>query len=422
MKARITTQLSRFAPLAEFSISLMRTCLLLFGLALLWLTLSAFTAGETINVGQAPRWIGTGDLNRDGHSDLAVANRESDDISVLLGNGAGGFTLQTLLDTGKAPNSVTVADFSSDGIPDLAITNRGSDTLLIFLGVGDGNFTLSSSHAVGDGPRTSTVADFNGDNIVDIAVVHRVSDDIIIFLGDGTGGFSQEHRFFSGDGSREAVAGDFNHDGVVDLAVTAKFVDKVFAFTGNGDGTFILTDETRSERQPVSVAAGDFNADGTLDLAVANLGIKAEPVESSGISILEGDGNGNFARVKKLSAGNGPRKVIVADLNNDGVLDLAAANERSDDVSVWLGNGTGDFGPQARWGRGSGIGSGPQFLTAVDVNSDGRLDLVVTNLCSDFISILINDFVFTSPPDPDPEDPDPNTFNFCIEGEVQRRY
>lgn len=394
---------------------------MIIGLTLIWFAVSAFASGGTIVIGQGPRWVATGDFNLDGKADLAVANRVSDDVSILLGNGTGQFTLRTLLATGRSPNSVTVADFSSDGIPDLSVTNRVSNTLSIFLGVGNGDFLLFDTHDVGEGPRTSEAADFNGDDMIDLAVVHRVSDDIIILLGDGTGGFIQGNRFFSGDGSREAVAGDFNHDGVVDLAVAVKFENMASTFTGNGDGTFILSDKTRVGQQPTSITTGDFNSDGILDLAVANLGTSENQLKTSRIAILEGDDNGNFTKVNKLRVGDGPRKVITADLNNDGILDLAVANERSDNVTVRLGDGAGDFGPLANWGRGSGIGSGPQSLVAVDVNSDGLLDLVVTNLCSDFISILINDALFTNPIT-DPPDPDPNTFTHCIEGDVIRRY
>ncbi len=399
----------------------MRICALLFGLVFLWLTQTAFISGENIKVGHGPRWVSTGDFNLDGHPDLTVANRQSHNISILLGAGAGGFTLQALLDADKSTNSVTVTDFNSDDIPDIAVTNRASNTVQIFLGVGNGDFFLINKYTVGDGPRTSVAADFNGDGIVDLAVVHRVSDDIIILLGDGKGGFTQGNRFFSGNGSREAVAGDFNHDGMVDLAVAAKFENMVFAFTGSGNGLFILSDKIRVGQQPTSITAEDFNADGILDLAVANLGIKDRPMKSSNISILVGDGQGNFTRTDSLEVGDGPRKVITADLNNDGILDLAVANERSDNVTVRLGNGTGSFGPPANWGRGFGIGSGPQSLAALDVNSDGLLDLVVTNLCSDFISVLINNFVFIQP-NPEPEDPDPNLFNYCIEGDIKRKY
>jgi hypothetical protein len=395
--------------------------ILFFGMGVLWMTQSGFTSGGATMVGQGPRWVATADFNSDGKADLAVANRISDDISILLGNGTGGFTLRTLLATGRSPNSVTVADFSSDGIPDIAVTNRVSNTLSIFLGIGNGDFILFATHDVGDGPRTSEAADFNGDNIIDLAVSHRVSDDIIIYIGDGSGGFVQQDRFFSGDGSREAVAGDFNQDGIVDLAVAAKFENKVVTFTGNGDGTFILSDKTRVGQYPTSIATGDFNSDGILDLAAANLGSITDPLKTSRIAILAGDGNGKFIRVKKLKVGDGPRKVITADFNNDGILDLAVANERSDNVSVRLGDGNGGFNPPVNWGRGTGIGSGPQSLAAVDVNSDGLLDIVATNLCSDFISILINDFVFTNPIT-DPPDPDPNTFTHCIEGDIKRRY
>src|SRR5216683_2066105 len=69
----------------------------------------------------------------------------------------------------------------------------------------------------------------------------------------------------------------------------------------------------------LSVAVGDFNGDGVQDLAVANFG-------SDNVSILLGYGDGDFQAPRNLLTGLYPRSVAVGDFNGDGVLDLAAAN------------------------------------------------------------------------------------------------
>src|SRR5690242_1609587 len=84
--------------------------------------------------------------------------------------------------------------------------------------------------------------------------------------------------------------------------------------------------------RPVSAAVGDFNQDGIPDLAVANQG-------SDTISILLGRGDGAFQAARSFSTGSGPRCVAVADVNGDGLADLVVANAGSHDVSVLLGNG-----------------------------------------------------------------------------------
>ena len=100
-----------------------------------------------------------------------------------------------------------------------------------------------------------------------------------------------------------------------------------------------------------AVAVADLNGDGKLDLAVANNG-------SNNVSVLLGNGNGTFAAAQNFITGTEPRSVAVADLNGDGKPDLAVASYGDGTVSVLLGNGNGTFRPprtsppaaaRARW-------------------------------------------------------------------------
>ena len=101
---------------------------------------------------------------------------------------------------------------------------------------------------------------------------------------------------------------------------------------------------------PVSVAVGDFNGDGKQDLAVANfLGYYA-----NNVSILLGDGAGNFSAATNFSAGNDPISVAVGDFNGDGKQDLAVANDSSNNVSILLGDGAGNFSAATNFGVGTG--------------------------------------------------------------------
>ena len=87
-----------------------------------------------------------------------------------------------------------------------------------------------------------------------------------------------------------------------------------------------------------------------------------------------------------FTAGNTPRSVAIGDLNGDGALDLAVANEWSDTVSVLLGNGDGTFRSAVDYGA----GDGPFSVAIGDVDGDGTLDLAVANFWSDNVSVLIN--------------------------------
>ena len=138
---------------------------------------------------------------------------------------------------------------------------------------------------------------------------------------------------------------------------------------------------------PTSVAAADLNGDGLLDLAVANSGTFIHYVDDGSVGVHLGNGDGTFQAARDFAAGRGPSSVAVADFNGDGRPDLVAANSGigSDNVSVLLGNGDGSF--QAA--RNFPAGSYPGFVAVADFNGDGRPDLVVANGGSDHVSILL---------------------------------
>ena len=80
----------------------------------------------------------SGDFNGDGKLDLAVANADSNNVSILLGTGTGSFGAATNFGVGTGPRSVAVGDFTGDGTLDLAVANLGSNNVSILLnGCGD---------------------------------------------------------------------------------------------------------------------------------------------------------------------------------------------------------------------------------------------------------------------------------------------
>jgi len=127
---------------------------------------------------------------------------------------------------------------------------------------------------------------------------------------------------------------------------------------------------------PDSAAVGDFNGDGKLDLAVANEG-------SDNVSVLLGNGDGTFQAAVDYRAGTDPDSVAVGDFRGDGKLDLVVANYYSNNVSILPGNGDGTFQAAVNYGV-----SAPTSVAVGDFNGDGKLDLAVANVFSD-VSVLL---------------------------------
>jgi hypothetical protein len=161
----------------------------------------------------------------------------------------------------------------------------------------------------------------------------------------------------------------------------------VSVLLGNGDGTFAAARSFAAGSRPSSVAVADVNGDGLLDLAVAN-----NIFGSGTVSVLLGNGDGTFAAARSFAAGSRPYSVAVGDVNGDGLLDLAVANYvSSGTVSVLLGNGDGTF----RTTHISYVAGGsPSSVAVGDFNGDGWLDAVTANYGSNDVSILLNDGVW----------------------------
>ncbi len=338
-----------------------------------------FAGINNLEVGSNPNSVTVGDFNNDGNSDLAVSNYASNNVSVLLGNGTGGFEAIGNFEVGSSPFSVTVGDFNKDGNSDLAVANLDSSDVSVLFGDGSGSFGAASNFSVGSNPVSVIVGDFNKDGKSDLAVANLGSNDVSVLLGNGSGGFATPTTFGVGSSPYSVTVGDFNKDGNSDLAVTNAGSNNISVLLGNGSGGFAAASSFAVGSSPFSVTVGDFNKDGNSDLAVANAG-------SSNISVLLGNGSGSFGAATTFGVGSSPNSVTVGDFDKDGNSDLAVANAGSNNISVLLGNGSGGFATASNFG----VGSSPNSLTVGDFDKDGNSDLAVVNGSSDNVSVLLN--------------------------------
>ncbi len=144
---------------------------------------------------------------------------------------------------------------------------------------------------------------------------------------------------------------------------------------------------------PHSVVTADVNGDGRADLVSANFGVGF----GNTLSVLTNNGSGGFAPASSPGVGNGPVSVVAVDINGDGKVDLISANQSANTLSVLTNNGSGTFGSNATLT----VGNMPYSVTAADVNGDAKPDLISANF-SGTLSVLTNngsgEFVLASSP------------------------
>ena len=335
-------------------------------------------AGSPITTGTNTVAVANGDFNGDGFQDIASVSSGDGTVTVLLGDGTGHFTQpHSPFAAGTNPSSIAVGDFNGDGVQDLAVANFASNNVTVLLGDGTGNFNAAagSPFAVGSGPVGVVAADLNGDGFWDLAVVNTNDSTVSVLLSNGVGGFSPA----SGSPLRAGVnplglaLGDFNLDGKLDIAVADFGEDAVLILKGNGLGAFPGSFKYTNIFSAASIVVADFNGDGKPDFATANEDLNAVDVRLGAGTLGSGASDFPVPAGSPYAVGSFPEAIVVADLNGDGIPDLAVTNSDTGGVTVMAGSGTGGFSVAT----GAAFPGGFKGLAVGDFNGDGLADLVV---------------------------------------------
>jgi hypothetical protein len=300
---------------------------------------------------------------------------------------------------GYTASSVAVADVNGDGKLDLVVGNTCANSgcpadgsIGVLLGNGDGTFAAATAYDSGGLPNVFepefvAIADVNGDHKPDLLVTNAGSNTAAVLLGNGDGTFQPAVVYGTGGMFPASLTvADVNGDGKLDLLVGNKCADSncdgsVGVLLGNGDGTFQAAKTYGTGGiYAFSVAVADLNGDGHPDIIVTVC--SASGCGTGGeVSVLLGHGDGTFQTATPYGSGGGdPFDLAVADVNRDGKVDLLVSNLVNNTVGVLLGKGDGTFLPAVTYSSAPGsAGSAAISVRTADVNADGNPDLLVVN-------------------------------------------
>lgn len=340
-------------------------------------------------VGVDPHALALEDFNHDGKLDVVTAN-DDDSASILLGTGVGRFAPATTFAVGSIPYGVAAGSFTQSGNIDFATANHGDGTVSVALGRGDGSFVTAPAYSVGTVPFGLKTADLNHDGHLDAVSVNVASATVSVALGLGDGNFAPAVSYAVGYSPYAVALADLNNDGTLDIVTANRDAGTVSILLGRGDGTFLPARSLPAGGHPFSVTVGNFN--GSADIVTANF-------DDNSVSLLLGNGDGTFQQPTIMPLPTvphlhlGPQGVAVGDFNSDGHIDIATVNSEYDNslgpigpgsVSILLGDGQGNFSQQPAIAVGQGAGS-----LAAGITPDGRPLLVTTNFVDNTVSVIL---------------------------------
>ncbi|GGG19497.1 hypothetical protein GCM10011344_20230 [Dokdonia pacifica] len=326
------------------------------------------------NIGGSSAEIGIVDMNGD-YLDDTISPTQSN-LSIHHQTDTGLVPTNISISASNGPDwSLSIADYDANGINDIMF--GGNNGVSFLKANSDGtSFSQDDQSSIFIFSQRTNFIDINNDGDLDAFVCHDIEPNVY-FLNDGTGGFLDEIQGGLGDTPTGHNYGsiwfDYDNDGDTDL-----YLSKCVFGSGNpadtrrsnqlhrnnGDGTFTevgVAAGVDTRTQSWSSAVGDFDNDGDMDIIAAD-----EHFNEIGTIFYENNGDGTFTNITAGSGFenlDGAREIVTFDFNNDGYLDIYSQLQ----TTLLLNNGDMTFSSNSQQIQGGGA--------VGDLNDDGFLDV-----------------------------------------------
>ena len=303
-----------------------------------------FEAPDLYPLDGGPVSVTAADLNGDGHVDLVTANRGSGDLALLFNGGPGWFASPRRLPLGdeRRPRFVGHGDIDGDGDTDLLVLSSGIDRLSVLRNRGRGTFDRLPEVDVGRDPRHLALADFDGDGRIDVAVANFLDETITVLFGEGG-----RLTLPAAPRPQHVELADIDGDGDPDIILASgqrqepRADGGVSVLRNLGARRFAESTVHGPARDVLRVVAVDWDGDGDLDV-VAGANDRSGRLALSPFALLvySNPGSGPFGAdtedVRVVRSERRPESVVAADLDGDGGMEVVTTEAESDrDITVF---------------------------------------------------------------------------------------
>ena len=327
------------------------------------------------------------DIDGDGDPDIVAADIGIDQVAWYENDGTpdSGWTEHVLSNSFDGASSVSVGDIDNDGKPDIAATGIGEDQVVWF--ENGGSWTEHNVVLGIDGPNSVEIADMDLDGDLDLVVTRELGNEVLWIENRDGDGDLWLRRTVDGSfgGSYDALPVDLDGDGDLDIAAVGYSTDRLSWWENENTHRRFVDDDPITVREsltdPRAVAVADINGDGLKDMVLGGWGdswvrVYLQITETGWWENTVETGNSQY------------RDVSVADMDQDGDLDILGASLATDAIYWWANDGTSD----PSWTRHTILSSfnGAHTVEPVDLDADGDLDVVVCAFDDDEATIVIN--------------------------------
>ena len=283
------------------------------------------------------------DIDNDGDMDIVSGSAGDNTIAWYENDGASdpSWSAVDIATNAQGVRCVFVADIDNDGDMDIVSANYGNDKVVWYENNnGDGSSWSAANIDTGvNNPQGVFVADIDNDGDMDVVSASAGDDMIAWYENDNGDGSSWTGAQIDDDAlaARSVFAADMDNDGDMDI-VSASQNDNTIAWyeNNNGDGSSWSAENIATNANGAkNVFVADMDNDGDLDIVSASSG-------DNTIAWYENDGapDPSWSAVDIAISADGAYSVFVADMDNDGDMDIVSASQ-DDDTIAWYENNAG---------------------------------------------------------------------------------